>query len=107
MGPKNPKGELLMDIEDILLNEIIKNKPFFEDDYMKVVKVLHEFSSGGSNYVKRVQLVVWKKKNTDVADLDIRTFSKKDNQYQKGITLSLREAKELSNILSQFFSHTK
>lgn len=96
-----------MDIEDFLLGEIFKNKPFFEDEYMKVVKILHEFSNGGSNYAKRVQLVVWKKKNTDVADLDIRTFLKKENQYQKGITLSLREAKELSEILSHFFSHTK
>ena len=89
-----------MELDDVLVDEIIKNKPIFEDDFMKVVKVLHEFPTGGKNFVKRVQLVVWKKKNTDVADLDIRTFSKKDNQYQKGITLSIAEALTLKKILS-------
>jgi hypothetical protein len=92
-----------MNLDNLLVESVLKNKPVFEDDYMKVLKVLHEFSSGGTNYVKRVQLVVWKKKNTDVADLDIRTYSKKENQYQKGITLSISEAKELHKILGKYF----
>jgi len=92
-----------MDLDDLLVDSVLKNKPVYEDDYMKVLKVIHEFSSGGTNYVKRVQLVVWKKKNTDVADLDIRTYSKKENQYQKGITLSISEAKELHKILGKYF----
>jgi hypothetical protein len=92
-----------MNLDDLLVDGVLKNKPVYEDDYMKVLKVLHEFSSGGTNFVKRVQLVVWKKKKTDVADLDIRTFSKKENQYQKGITLSILEAKELLLILGKLF----
>jgi hypothetical protein len=92
-----------MNLDDLLVDGVLKNKPVYEDDYMKVLKVLHEFSSGGTNFVKRVQLVVWKKKKTDVADLDIRTFSKKENQYQKGITLSILEAKELRSILGKLF----
>ena len=92
-----------MNFDDLLVDGVLKNKPVYEDDYMKVLKVLHEFSSGGTNFVKRVQLVVWKKKKTDVADLDIRTFSKKENQYQKGITLSILEAKELRSILGKLF----
>jgi hypothetical protein len=92
-----------MNLDDLLVDGVLKNKPVSEDDYMKVLKVLHEFSSGGTNFVKRVQLVVWKKKKTDVADLDIRTFSKKENQYQKGITLSILEAKELLSILGKLF----
>jgi hypothetical protein len=92
-----------MNLDDLLVDGVLKNKPVYEDDYMKVLKVLHEFSSGGTNFVKRVQLVVWKKKKTDVADLDIRTFSKKENQYQKGITLSILEAKELLSILGKLF----
>ena len=82
-----------MEIDDLLLESILKEKPVYEDDFMRVLKVLHEFSSGSPNYVKRVQLVVWKKKETDFADLDFRTYSKKTNQYQKGITLSMKEAK--------------
>jgi hypothetical protein len=91
-----------MNLDDLLVDGILKSKPVYEDDYMKVLKVLHEFSAG-VNYVKRVQLVVWKKKNTDVADLDIRTYSKKENQYQKGITLSISEAKELLKVLGKLF----
>ena len=91
-----------MNLDDLLVDGILKSKPVYEDDYMKVLKVLHEFSAG-VNYVKRVQLVVWKKKNTDVADLDIRTYSKKDDQYQKGITLSISEAKELQKVLGKLF----
>lgn len=90
-----------MNLDDLLIDNVLKDKPVYEDDYMKVLKVLHEFSSGGTNYVKRVQLVVWKKKNTDVADLDIRTYSKKENQYQKGITLSVAEAKVLLKVLGK------
>jgi hypothetical protein len=93
-----------MNLDDLLVDGILKSKPVYEDDYMKVLKVLHEFSSGGTNFVKRVQLVVWKKKNTDVADLDIRTYSKKENQYQKGITLSIAEAKLLYKILEKSFN---
>jgi hypothetical protein len=92
-----------MNLDDLLVDGILKTKPIYEDDYMKVLKVLHEFSSGGTNFVKRVQLVVWKKKNTDVADLDIRTYSKKENQYQKGISLSISEARELQFILGKLF----
>jgi hypothetical protein len=103
LGKKNFKGDSRMNLDDLLVDGVLKNKPVYEDDYMKVLKVLHEFSSGGTNFVKRVQLVVWKKKKTDVADLDIRTFSKKENQYQKGITLSILEAKELLLILGKLF----
>lgn len=92
-----------MNLEDLLVDGVLKNKPVYEDDYMRVLKVLHEFSTGGTNYVKRVQLVVWKKKKTDVADLDIRTYSKKENQYQKGITLSISEAKVLLKVLGKVF----
>lgn len=92
-----------MNIDDLLL-ENLDHTPVYEDDIMKVVKIIKEIPSGSSKYVKRVQLVVWKSKNTDVPDLDIRTYSYKHKRYFKGITLSSSEAKMLYASLKDYFN---
>ena len=53
---------------------------------MKVSKVLTEIPNSGRNIVKRVQLVVWKSKNTDIPDIDIRNYIKNEDSYRKGLT---------------------
>lgn len=85
-----------MDINDLLVGELIDiEKIVYEDDYMKVLKVIKEISTGSKDYVKRVQLVIWKRKNTSVPDLDIRSYNKKTQKYQKGITFNSLEVDEL------------
>ena len=81
-----------MDIIDVLLDSI-KPDYVYENEYMKVLKVLNEIPVTTS-ITKRVQLVIWKNKKTDIPDIDIRTFSKRDNKYYKGITLSISEAQK-------------
>jgi len=91
-----------MNIIDTLLD--LGSKPIcYEDQYMKVTKVLAEIPNSGKNYIKRVQLVVWKSKDTSIPDLDIRTFVKKSGNYHKGITFSINEARELYHVLKGFF----
>jgi hypothetical protein len=92
-----------MDFTKIFLQNISKDY-IYEDEYMKVTKVLREIKSTSKNYVKRVQLVIWKKKKTDIPDLDIRSFSSLDKKYGKGITLTMSEAEELYNSLKELIS---
>lgn len=82
---------------DFIVDDII-----YEDDFMRVTKVLHEIKLSG-NYVKRIQLVIWKSKKTDIPDIDFRLFSKNENKYYKGITFSIREAEEIFAALKNFF----
>ena len=59
-----------MDIDDILAMELVSDdEVIYEDDYMKVVKIFKEITSGSKDYVKRVQLVLWKNKKYSSARL--------------------------------------
>ncbi|MFW6272581.1 MAG: hypothetical protein ACOC2U_02225 [bacterium] len=93
-----------MNYEDLFIEFMEMDDIVYENDYMKVVKIIKEIPTGSSKYVKRVQLVKWKNKKTDVPDLDIRTFSLKDNKYKKGITLNRIEAKALHQALNDFYA---
>ena len=92
-----------MDLIDILL-EGISDNVVYENEYFRVLKILKEIPTGSSRYVKRVQLVLWLGKKTDIPDLDIRTFDKKEAIYKKGITLSMNESKDLFKALKDFYS---
>lgn len=92
-----------MNLIDILL-EIDEDKIKYENEYMKVLKVFSEIPSSGKKNVKRVQLVVWKSKNTDIPDVDIRHFNKESLNYGKGVTFSINDARELFYTLRDFFN---
>jgi hypothetical protein len=87
-----------MELEDLLIEN--SEQTVFENDYMRVIKVLEEIPVG-KNYSKRIQLVIWKKKETDIPDLDIRLFDSKNNRYLKGITLSIKESIDLYTALNK------
>ena len=89
-----------MDLTDLFL-DITSDNIVFENEYMKVLRIIKEIPTTSKNFVKRVQLVVWKNKKTDIPDLDIRTFSVRENIYKRGITLSMSETKELYLVLSE------
>lgn len=93
-----------MDLVDVFI-ENNKKDIVFENEYMKVLKILNEIPVGNQNHVKRVQLVIWKSKETDIPDIDIRGFSKFDNSYKKGITLTINEAKVVYETLKDFFEN--
>lgn len=90
---------------DDLISEALTDTDvdIYEDDYMRVVKIIKEIQTGSKDYVKRFQLVVWKKKDTDVPDFDIRGFSYKTNRYQRGITLNHLEMEELHSAINEYF----
>ena len=93
-----------MAIDDVLLDVLTESDDdLYEDDYMKVVKIIKEIQTGSKDYVKRLQLVIWKKKNTELPDFDIRGFSYKTNRYQKGLTLNHFEMEELYQSLKDYF----
>ncbi|HHX69509.1 MAG TPA: hypothetical protein GX708_15865 [Gallicola sp.] len=94
-----------MDLTDLLIEQITDDY-IYEDKYMKVIKIIKEIPTGSKNYVKRVQLVVWKNKNTDVPDLDIRNYSYKEKRYAKGITLTMKEAEMLYESLTDFLNES-
>ena len=97
-----------MDINDLLVGELIDfEKIVYEDDYMIVLKVIKEISTGSRDYVKRVQLVIWKTKKTSIPDLDIRTFNKKNQKYLKGITFNSLEVDELIEAVKQYKDEIK
>jgi hypothetical protein len=90
-----------MDYTNLLL-ETYSSDFVYEDDFMRVIKVLKDIPTGSRNHVKRVQLVIWKSKETDVPDLDIRRFSLKDKKYSRGISFTHSEARELYETLKDF-----
>lgn len=92
-----------MDLIDVFL-EGVSDNAVYENEYFKVLKILKEIPTGSIHYVKRVQLVKWLGKKTDIPDLDIRTFDKREQKYKKGITLSINESKELYKTLTDFFN---
>ena len=83
---------------DVLLET---DSQIYENEYMIVKKVLFEIPTQSSNWVKRVQIVNWKMKGSSKDELDIRRFSVKDNQYQKGISFTKRELSVLLENLSK------
>lgn len=91
----------LMDMNEMIAKQLIGNGEdlVYENDYMIVYKVLKEIPTTNANYVKRVQVVQWKSKKTDTYDLDIRSYSKRENKYKKGITLDPDEFKDLKEII--------
>lgn len=84
--------DLILDIED--------ENVVYENDYMKVLKILHEIKT--TRRSKRLQLVVWKNKKTDVPDIDLRNFDLVNNSYGKGITFSIKEFKEIAEVFMEF-----
>jgi len=97
-----------MDIDDILaMNLVDEDSAIYEDDFIKVIKVFKEITTGSKDYVKRVQLVLWKNKKTAVPDLDIRSFNYKTGRYQKGITFNPLEVDELLEGIKNYQSHIK
>lgn len=95
---------LFMNLDDLIAEALTDNdEALYEDDYMRVTKIIREIPTGSKDYVKRLQLVIWKKKNSDVPDFDIRGFSYRNNRYQRGITLNHLEMKELFEALSKYF----
>lgn len=97
-----------MDINDLLVGEMIDfEKIVYEDDYMIVLKVIKEISTGSRDYVKRVQLVIWKTKKTSIPDLDIRTYNKKNQKYLKGITFNSLEVDELIESVKHYKDEIK
>ncbi len=93
-----------MEIDELLSDALLDTEtPVFEDDFMRVIKVIKEIPTGSKNYVKRLQLVIWKKKNDKVPDFDIRGFSYKENKYNRGMTLNQLEMEELYKALKIYF----
>jgi hypothetical protein len=92
-----------MDLIDVFLEGTSDNIEY-EDEYFKVLKIIKEIPTGSIYYVKRIQLVKWNGKQTDIPDLDIRTFDKRTKKYKKGITLSINESKELYKALAEYFN---
>jgi|LFRM01.1.fsa_nt_gb hypothetical protein len=90
-----------MDITELLIEQMTSDY-IYEDEYMRVIKIIKEIPTGSKNFVKRVQLVIWKSKNSDIPDLDIRNYSYKGNRYLKGITLTMKEAEMLYEALTDF-----
>lgn len=90
-----------MDYTNLLL-ETYTSDFIYEDDFMRVIKVIKDIPTGSKNHVKRVQLVIWKSKSTDVPDLDIRRYSVKDNTYSKGISFTHSETRILFEALRDF-----
>ena len=90
-----------MAIDDVLLDVLTESDDdLYEDDYMKVVKIIKEIQTGSKDYVKRLQLVIWKKKNTELPDFDIRGFH--DEILKDGpVPLSLLEKKITTWIAQQ------
>ena len=89
-----------MDIIDLLL-EGNDQTPVYEGKYFTVKRILKEIPVGVYT-VRRLQLVIWKYKETDVPDLDIRTYNTKEKAYKKGVSFTLNEAKELYKALKEF-----
>lgn len=89
-----------MDITELLIEQMTSDY-IYEDEYMRVIKIIKEIPTGSKNFVKRVQLVIWKSKNSDIPDLDIRNYSYKGNRYLKGITLTMKEAEMLYEALDR------
>ena len=77
-----------MDNLDVLIDV---DKPIFENEYMVVKEVLFEIPTQSANWVKRVQIVNWKMKETSKDEIDIRRYSVRENKYQKGISFTTRE----------------
>jgi hypothetical protein len=85
--------------EDILLDSLTGD--IVEDEYFEVVKILGDVRTQSLNYVKRVQLVKWKKKKSDVPELDFRRYSIKEKKYLKGISFTKDEIRDLLRILKE------
>lgn len=73
----------------------------YEDDFMVVKDVVGDVKTNSQNHVKRVQLVVWKNKKSDIAELDFRRFSTKDGKYAKGISFTGIEIRDLLKIIDE------
>jgi len=96
-----------MEINELLADALLDTEtPVYEDDYMRVVKVIKEIPTGSKNYVKRLQMVIWKKKNDKIPDFDIRSFSYKDNKYSRGMTLNQLEMEELYKALKHYYEES-
>lgn len=92
-----------MDIIDVLLEDNDQS-PVYEGEYFTVKKILKEIPVGFYT-VRRLQLVIWKYKETDIPDIDIRTYNKKEKVYKKGVSFTVNEAKELYKGLKDFFEN--
>lgn len=90
-----------MDYVDLML-EASEKSPVYEGKYFTVKRILKEIPVG-VHTVRRLQLVIWKYKETDIPDIDIRTYSKKEKIYKKGVSFTINEAKELYKGLKEFF----
>ena len=73
----------------------------YEDDFMIVKKVLGDIKTNSQNHVKRIQLVTWKNKNSDLLELDMRRYSIKEDKYSKGISFTGIEIRDLLKILQE------
>ncbi|QMS85105.1 PC4/YdbC family ssDNA-binding protein [Candidatus Xianfuyuplasma coldseepsis] len=89
-----------MDEENII--DVLNSNSIFENEYFIVYKILVEIPTQSVSWVKRVQLVNWKHKKSDLLELDIRRFSKKDDRYAKGISLTKRELKDFLTVMKEF-----
>lgn len=83
-------------------NNALENENVFEDDYRIVKKVIKDIKVS-SNYAKRVAEVIWKRSNNQDTVIDIRVFNTDKNEYYKGVSLSIEEARELMETLTEYF----
>ncbi|MDY3195487.1 MAG: hypothetical protein RBQ95_01395 [Paracholeplasma sp.] len=90
-----------MDLIDIVIDSLNEDI-IYENEHMIVYEIIHEIKVS-KTYSKRLQLVKWKNKIDDAAEIDFRTYSIKDNIYKKGITFSQKEAHTVMKALQNYF----
>jgi len=92
----------LKTIEELIIGIDMDDDVIFENEYMIVYKVIAEIPTHSPSWVKRIQIVKWKKKKSDKLEVDFRRYSKKSELYAKGISFTSREYLELINALNEY-----
>lgn len=80
----------MIEIDELILEEL-EDSVVYENEFFTVYKVICDIQTKSQNWVKRVQLVNWKHKPSDLLEVDIRRYNIPNNRYSKGISFTKRE----------------
>lgn len=93
-----------MGIDDLIADVILNKKsPIYEDEFKIVHKVLGEIESSSDRFVKKIEIIEWKKGSKGNLNLDFRRYDRKEKKYLKGISFAKNEINDLIEILTAYY----
>jgi hypothetical protein len=87
-------------LDNYLIDSYGDETILYEDEFRIMYKIIKDIPTHSKKWVKRVSIIKWKFKHSDMLELDIRRYNTKDEKFGKGISFSKRELEILKSTLT-------